>query len=353
MEPLLEIRGLRTHFASPRGPVKVLEGLDLSVESGTILGLVGESGSGKTVTAYSVLRLIRPPGRIVGGEVLFEGRDLLSLSESKMRRVRGREISMIFQDPRGFLDPVTRVGSLMREIHRTHESMSREEARRRSLDLLQAVGLPRPERVLRAYPHELSGGMAQRVMIALALASKPKLLIADEPTTALDVTIQIEIIRLLADLRERLGLTIVIITHNLSVVAEICDVVAVMYAGEIVEHTDVTSLFRRPLHPYTQGLIGSIPVVGAVQEELAVIPGNVPNLIDLPRGCRFAPRCATKIEEDVAIANEVHPLLRPVDPGHDVRCWVYHDAAGGLMPRGERGERIGPLPVRGESGFGA
>lgn len=315
MEPLLEIRGLRTHFASPRGPVKVLDGLDLSVEPGKILGLVGESGSGKTVTAYSVLRLIRPPGRIVGGDVLFEGRNLLGLSESEMRSVRGREISMIFQDPRGFLDPVTRVGSLMREIHRTHESMSREEARRRSLEMLHAVGLPRPDRVLRAYPHELSGGMAQRVMIALSLASKPKLLIADEPTTALDVTIQIEIIRLLADLRERLGLTIVIITHNLSVVAEICDVVAVMYAGEIVELAPAVEIFERPRHPYTVSLLKARPTL-TPGERLADIPGQIPDLLAPPPACRFEPRCFLA----QSICAEVAPELREIARDHRSRC---------------------------------
>ncbi|MGH3134784.1 MAG: ABC transporter ATP-binding protein, partial [Gaiellaceae bacterium] len=225
-QPLLEIRGLRTSFDSPEGTVKVLDGLDLDVARGRILGLVGESGSGKSVTAYSIMRLVRPPGRIAGGEIRFEGRDLLALRESDMRKMRGKEISMIFQDPRGFLDPVTRVGSLLTEIYRTHEGVSRKQARARALEMVGAVGLPAAERVMRAYPHELSGGMAQRAMIALALACSPKLLIADEPTTALDVTIQIQIIRLLARLRERLGLTIILITHNLNVVAEVCDDVA-------------------------------------------------------------------------------------------------------------------------------
>jgi oligopeptide/dipeptide ABC transporter ATP-binding protein len=315
MDRLLEIRGLRTHFKSPHGPVKVLDGLDLSVEAGTILGLVGESGSGKTVTAYSVLRLIRPPGRIVGGEVLFDGRDLLALSESAMRKVRGSEISMIFQDPRGFLDPVTRVGSLMAEITRTHETISRGEARRRSLEMLQAVGLPRPERVLRAYPHELSGGMAQRVMIALALASKPKLLIADEPTTALDVTIQIEIIRLLGDLRERLGLTIVLITHNLSVVAEICDMVAVMYAGEIVELAPAVEIFERPRHPYTVSLLKARPTL-TPSERLANIPGQIPDLLAPPPACRFEPRCFLA----ETICAESAPELRAIARDHRSRC---------------------------------
>jgi peptide/nickel transport system ATP-binding protein len=315
MDRLLEIRGLRTHFDTAGGPVKVLEGLDLDVQAGTIFGLVGESGSGKTVTAYSVLRLIRPPGRIVGGEILFEGRNLLALSESEMRQVRGAEISMIFQDPRGFLDPVARVGALMAEIHRTHAPMSRGEARQRSLETLRAVGLPRPERVLRAYPHELSGGMAQRVMIGLALASNPKLLIADEPTTALDVTIQIEIIRLLGDLRERLGLTIVLITHNLSVVAEICDVVAVMYAGEIVELAPALEIFERPRHPYTVSLLKARPTL-TPGEPLANIPGQIPDLLAPPPACRFEPRCFLA----ETICAEVAPELRAIARDHRSRC---------------------------------
>jgi oligopeptide/dipeptide ABC transporter ATP-binding protein len=315
MERLLEIRGLRTHFDTPDGRIKVLDGLDLDVQAGTILGLVGESGSGKTVTAYSVLRLIRPPGRIVGGEILFEGRNLLTLPESEMRKVRGAEISMIFQDPGGFLDPVTRVGALMAEIHRTHASMSRGEARQRSLETLRAVGLPKPERVLRAYPHELSGGMAQRVMIGLALVSNPKLLIADEPTTALDVTIQIEILRLLGDLRERLGLTIVLITHNLSVVAEICDVVAVMYAGEIVELAPALEIFERPRHPYTVSLLNARPTL-TPGEPLANIPGQIPNLLTPPPACRFEPRCFLA----ETICAEVAPELRAITRDHRSRC---------------------------------
>jgi oligopeptide/dipeptide ABC transporter ATP-binding protein len=314
--PLLQVRGLRTSFETPRGVVNVLEGLDLDVGRGEILGLVGESGSGKSVTAYSILRLVRPPGRVEGGEVLLEGRDLLSLSERQMREVRGKEISMIFQDPRGFLDPVARVGSVLREIYRTHEGGSRRDGKERALELLRAVGLPAPERVYRAYPHELSGGMAQRAMIALALACSPKLLIADEPTTALDVTIQIQIVRLLASLRERLGLTIVLITHNLSVVAEVCDRVAVMYAGEIVETGPVREIFARPLHPYTIGLLGARPRISAVEERLSDIRGRVPDLHDPPSGCRFHPRCFLADER----CRLDEPELRALAPEHDSRC---------------------------------
>jgi oligopeptide/dipeptide ABC transporter ATP-binding protein len=351
-KPLLEVRGLRTSFYTRDGIVRAVDGIDFHVDRGEIMGLVGESGCGKSVTSLSIMRLVAKPGRIEGGEVLFDGRDLLKLSDDEMRRIRGDRISMIFQQPTSSLNPVWDVGRQIEEVLRIHRGMKGKIAHSRAEELLKMVGIPDPARRLKNFPHEMSGGMAQRVMIAMALACEPELLIADEPTTALDVTIQAQILDLMRNLRDETGTAIVLITHDLGVVAEMCDRVAVMYAGEIVEHTDVTSLFRRPLHPYTQGLIGSIPVVGAVQEELAVIPGNVPNLIDLPKGCRFAPRCATKIEEDVAIANEVHPLLRPVDPGHDVRCWLYHDAAGGLMPRGAHGERIGPPRAR-DAGLGA
>jgi oligopeptide/dipeptide ABC transporter ATP-binding protein len=315
-EPLLEVRGLGTWFETPRGTAKVLDGLDFEIARGEILGLVGESGSGKSVTAYSIERLVRPPGRVVAGEVRLEGRDLLALSEKQMREVRGKEISMIFQDPRGFLDPVCRVGSVLQEIYRTHEGGSRSDAKARSLELLQAVGLPAPERVYRAYPHELSGGMAQRAMIALALACSPKLLIADEPTTALDVTIQIQIVRLLASLRDRFGLTILLITHNLSVVAEVCDRVAVMYAGEIVETAPAHEIFGHPRHPYTVGLLGARPRISAVEERLSDIRGRVPDLHDLPTGCRFHPRCFLGDERCRGEA----PTLRMLAPAHESRC---------------------------------
>jgi oligopeptide/dipeptide ABC transporter ATP-binding protein len=310
------VRGLKTWFDTPRGTVKVLDGLDLEVGRGEILGLVGESGSGKSVTAYSIIRLVPPPGKIAGGEVRLAGRDLISLSERQMRGVRGKEISMIFQDPRGFLDPVARVGSLLQEIYRTHERASRRDAKARALELLRAVGLPAPERVYRSYPHELSGGMAQRAMIALALACSPQLLIADEPTTALDVTIQIEIVRLLAELRERLALTILLITHNLSVVAEVCDRIAVMYAGQIVETAPALEIFERPRHPYTLGLLGARPRVGAVEERLSDIPGRVPDLLDLPGGCRFNPRCFLGDE----LCRREEPALRALAPDHRSRC---------------------------------
>jgi oligopeptide/dipeptide ABC transporter ATP-binding protein len=333
--PLLEVKGLRTSFYTRDGVVRAVDGIDFHVDRGEIMGLVGESGCGKSVTSLSIMRLVAKPGRIEAGEVLFDGQDLLKLSNDGMRRIRGDRIGMIFQQPQSSLNPVWDVGRQIAEALEIHRGMRRGPARARALELLRMVGIPDPARRLDAFPHELSGGMAQRVMIAMALACEPELLIADEPTTALDVTIQAQILDLMRNLRDETGTAIVLITHDLGVVAEMCDRVAVMYAGEIVEQADVTTLFRRPRHPYTRGLIGSIPVVGQVQEELAVIPGNVPNLIDLPKGCRFAPRCLTRIEENVTLATEVHPELRPVGDGHDVRCWVYHDAAGNLMPRDE------------------
>ncbi len=331
--PLLEVRGLRTAFYTRDGVVRAVDGIDFDVQRAEIMGLVGESGCGKSVTALSIMRLIARPGRIEAGEILFDGKNLLGLREDDMRRLRGDRISMIFQQPTSSLNPVWDVGRQIAEVLELHRGMKGKAARARAADLLRMVGVPDPQRRLNAFPHEMSGGMAQRVMIAMALACEPELLIADEPTTALDVTIQAQILDLMRNLRDETGTAIVLITHDLGVVAEMCDRVAVMYAGEIVEQTDVVSLFRDPLHPYTRGLIGSIPVVGDVKDELAVIPGNVPNLIDLPKGCRFAPRCAPRVTEDVRLAGEVHPALLPVGQGHEVRCWLYHDAARNLMPR--------------------
>ena len=338
--PLLEVKGLRTSFYTRDGVVRAVDGIDFHVDRGEIMGLVGESGCGKSVTSLSIMRLVANPGRIEAGQVVFDGQDLLKLSPDAMRRIRGDRISMIFQQPQSSLNPVWDVGKQIAEVLEIHRGMRKGAARDRALELLRMVGIPDPARRLKAFPHEMSGGMAQRVMIAMALACEPELLIADEPTTALDVTIQAQILDLMRNLRDETGTAIILITHDLGVVAEMCDRVAVMYAGEIVEQSDVTSLFRRPAHPYTRGLIGSIPVVGQVQDDLAVIPGNVPNLIDLPKGCRFAPRCLTRIEEDVTLATEVHPELLPLASGHDVRCWVYHDAAGNLMPRDRAPETV-------------
>jgi len=343
-KPLLEVSGLRTSFATRDGIVRAVDGISFSVDRGEIMGLVGESGCGKSVTSLSIMRLVPPPGRIEAGTVSFEGRDLLKLRPEQMRSIRGQQVAMIFQQPTSSLNPVWDVGRQIGETLEIHRGMRRRDARKRALELLQLVGIPDPERRLRSYPHELSGGMAQRIMIAMALACEPDLLIADEPTTALDVTIQAQILDLLRNLRDELGTAIILITHDLGVVAEMCDRVAVMYAGEIVEETDVGRLFRDPRHPYTRGLIGSIPVPGDVSRDLAVIPGNVPNLIDLPGGCRFAPRCLARVEEDVVLAPDHHPELRTVEGGHDVRCWLWHDVDGALLP-GPPGRR-GPVAMR-------
>jgi oligopeptide/dipeptide ABC transporter ATP-binding protein len=324
-ETILAIRGLETHFFTRDGVVKAVDGVDLTVRKGEILGLVGESGCGKSVTSMSVLRLIQSPGKIVGGTVEFHGEDLLKLSEKEMRSIRGDRISMIFQQPVGSLNPVFTAGSQIAEVYEIHEGVKKKEGYARAVEMLARVGIPDPEQRVKAYPHELSGGMAQRVMIAMALAAGPELLIADEPTTALDVTIQAQIIDLMSEIRDNFGTSIILITHDLGVVAEIADRVAVMYAGEIVEEADVETLFADPKHPYTKGLIGSIPVAGARREWLDVIPGRVPNLIDLPGGCRFAPRCRAREEAGLTICTEQRPQLATVADDHTARCFLYQE----------------------------
>jgi oligopeptide/dipeptide ABC transporter ATP-binding protein len=329
--PLLEVKGLRTSFYTTDGVVRAVDGIDFHVNRGEIMGLVGESGCGKSVTSLSILRLVAKPGRIDAGAVIFDGRDLLGLNNDEMRKIRGDRISMIFQQPQSSLNPVQQAGRQIAEVLEIHRDMKPKVARDRALQLLRMVGIPDPERRLDSYPHELSGGMAQRVMIAMALACEPELLIADEPTTALDVTIQAQILDLIQGLRVETGTAVILITHDLGVVAEMCDRVAVMYAGEIVEQGTTIDLFRDPRHPYTRGLIDSIPVVGRIRDELAVIPGNVPNLIDLPPACRFAPRCFARVAEAVADCTEIHPDLRPLSPVQDARCWLYHDREGRLI----------------------
>jgi peptide/nickel transport system ATP-binding protein len=335
MTALLEVRDLRVRFPTEAGPLTAVDGVSYAVQRGRVLGIVGESGSGKSVSALTVMGLTRSAGVEIAGEAVFEGRDLISLAPDEMRRVRGDDIAMVFQDPLSSLHPFYRVGRQIVEAIRAHRDVAKAAALDRAVELLDLVGLPEPRRTAERYPHELSGGMRQRVMIAMALANEPKLLIADEPTTALDVTVQAQILALIERLRSELDMAVIVITHDLGVVAEMCDRVAVMYAGEIVEQADVSTLFRQARHPYTRGLIGSIPVVGDVREELSVIPGNVPNLIDLPKGCRFAPRCASRVAEDNAMAIDVHPGLHPIGPGHEVRCWLYHDANGRLLPHPE------------------
>jgi oligopeptide/dipeptide ABC transporter ATP-binding protein len=320
---ILDVRGLKTYFYTEDGVVKAVDGVDLHVNRGEVLGLVGESGCGKSVTSFSIMRLVGIPGRIVGGEVLFEGQNLLALSEPDMMHIRGNRISMIFQQPTSCLNPVFKVGDQISEVLDIHKKLGKEKGRARAIDLLNTVGIPEAEKRVDAYPHELSGGMAQRVMIAMALACVPELLIADEPTTALDVTIQAQILDLLCNLRSQTNTSIILITHDLGIVAEMCERVAVMYAGRIVEQASVATLFDEPRHPYTQGLIGSIPVLGQIKDRLYVIPGTVPNLINLPPGCKFAPRCQARLEHNLAICTQQEPELLLAAPRHSVRCWLY------------------------------
>jgi oligopeptide/dipeptide ABC transporter ATP-binding protein len=271
------------------------------------------------------MRLIGIPGKVVEGEIFFEGRNLLQLSEGEMVHMRGNRMSMIFQQPQSSLNPVFKVADQVAEVMQIHQNMGKEESWNKAVELMRLVGIADPETKAHAFPHEMSGGQAQRVMIAMALALNPQLLIADEPTTALDVTIQAQILDLMRDLRTRMDTAVILITHDLGVIAELADRVAVMYAGRIVEQTDVRTLFKRPLHPYTQGLLASIPVLGTVKEVLDVIPGSVPNLVNLPPGCQFAPRCRSRIQYQIPICTEVEPDLLPVEPEHVVRCWLYQD----------------------------
>jgi oligopeptide/dipeptide ABC transporter ATP-binding protein len=330
--PLLRVKDLKTYFDTDAGRVKAVDGVDLEVYRGEVLGLVGESGCGKSVTSLSVMRLIEPPGQIVDGEITFDGQDLAGVSEKEMTHIRGDRISMIFQQPLSSLNPVFKVGEQISEVLQIHQGMKRQEGWKRAVELLQVVGLPDPEQRAHAYPHELSGGQAQRVMIAMALACSPALLIADEPTTALDVTIQAQILDLLRILRTRTNASIILITHDLGIIAEMADRVAVMYAGRIVEQATVSTLFDHPSHPYTQGLIASIPILGQVKERLEVIPGSVPDLIDLPQGCRFAARCRARTDHHLTICTEQEPDLLPLRSNHLVRCWLYQNAVGHQAP---------------------
>ena len=319
---LLTIRNLHTYFFSDEGVAKAVDGVDLEVKEGGTLGVVGESGCGKSVTALSVMRLIPdPPGKITQGEILFGGTNLLALSEAEMRKIRGRSISMIFQEPMTSLYPVFQIGDQISEVLRLHEGMSRKEAWDRSVEMLKMVGIPSPERRVQEYPHQLSGGMRQRAMIAMALACSPKLMIADEPTTALDVTIQAQILELMNRLQKDKGMSVILITHNLGVIAETAQKVAVMYAGRIVEYTEVKPIFGNPMHPYTQGLLKSIPRLDeahARKARLEAIPGLVPSLLELPPGCKFSNRCKYVFEKCVE-----EPQLIEAEPGHMVRCWLH------------------------------
>jgi oligopeptide/dipeptide ABC transporter ATP-binding protein len=328
----VEVKNLKTYFYTEDGVVRAVDGVDFSIYPGEVLGIVGESGCGKSVTSLSIMRLISAPGKIVEGEINFDGKNLVTSSEEEMMQVRGNRISMIFQQPQSALNPVFRAGDQISEVLNIHQDFGKEAGRDRAVELLKLVGIPEPERRAEAFPHELSGGMSQRVMIAMALACVPDLLIADEPTTALDVTIQAQILDLMRDMKQQLGSAMMLITHDLGVIAEMANRVVVMYAGEIVEESPVVSLFDKPLHPYTQGLIGSIPVLGERRDRLDVIPGNVPNLINLPHGCRFAPRCRARVENNLSICTEKHPELIEITEGHKVRCWLYQNAEGHTAP---------------------
>ncbi|MEW6404863.1 MAG: ABC transporter ATP-binding protein [Chloroflexota bacterium] len=330
-QPLLEVQNLKTYFFTEDGVVKAVDGVDIEVYPGEVLGLVGESGCGKSVTSFSIMRLIDKPGKIVDGKIVFDNRNLIELPESEMIHVRGNRISMIFQQPQTSLNPVLRVGDQIAEVLNIHQDL-KDAAHTRAVELLQMVGIPEAERRAKAFPHELSGGMAQRVMIAMALACMPELLIADEPTTALDVTIQAQILDIMRDLRRKIETAIILITHDLGVIAEMAQRVAVMYAGRIVEQTGVVALFQQPLHPYTQGLIKSIPVLGRLAGRLDVIPGSVPNLVNMPPGCRFAPRCRSRLEHQLSICTEQEPDLVETLPEHFVRCWLFQDADGHTAP---------------------
>jgi len=319
---LLTIRNLRTQFHTAEGVIRAVDGIDLTVRSGRVLGVVGESGSGKSVTALSVLRLIpKPPGEIVSGEILFDGTNLLTLREKEMQTIRGKRIAMIFQEPMTSLNPVFSIGNQISEMLRLHMKMSRKDARHRTIELLEMVGIPSADRRIDEYPHQLSGGMRQRVMIAMAISCNPEIIFADEPTTALDVTIQAQILVLLDQLRERLGMSLVLISHDLGVIAEVAHEVAIMYAGRIVEEAGTEELFSRPLHPYTQGLLASLPrfdKAGGRKERLQVIPGTVPTLTESLPGCKFTPRCGVAIPH----CGLEEPPLKEIHPGHRVRCWV-------------------------------
>jgi len=319
-ERLLEVKGLKTHFATDEGWVHAVDGVDLAIDRGETLGVVGESGCGKTVTALTVIKLIAmPPGKIVAGEVLWQGRDLVPLGADEMQKIRAKEIAIVFQEPMTSLNPVYSIGEQIAEVIRLHEGLGRRDALARTIEMLQLVRIPNPERRVRDYPHQFSGGMRQRVMIAMALSCNPKLLIADEPTTALDVTIQAQILDLLGELKSKVGMAVMLITHAMGVIAETAQRVVVMYAGKVVEEAPVKELFANPRHPYTQGLIRSIPRIDTAaikKTRLEAIKGVVPSLLNPAPGCRFAPRCRLAAPECIRET----PPLREIAPGHKVAC---------------------------------
>ncbi|CAD2080634.1 ABC transporter ATP-binding protein [Jeotgalicoccus meleagridis] len=317
---ILDIDDLRTSFFVGDNEVKAVDGVTFQVPKGKTLGIVGESGSGKSITALSVLRLIEDPGKIKSGSIKYKGEELTKVKNSRMRQIRGNEISMIFQEPMTSLNPTFTIGQQLRESFKIHQGLGKKDGTKRAIEMLELVGIPSPEKRVDQYPFELSGGMRQRVMIAMALACKPDLLIADEPTTALDVTIQAQILELIKDLQEEIGMSVVMITHDLGVVAETCDYVAVMYAGKVVEYADIYTLFENPKHPYTVGLLNSLPRHDKKQDELIPIKGNVPAPDEMPTGCRFAPRCP--FASDIC---KTLPELEDLGNGNEVRCWIHTD----------------------------
>lgn len=320
---LIDIRNLKTYFFTDDGTVPAVDGVSLYIKKGETLGVVGESGCGKSVTSLSIMRLVpSPPGKIVEGDIEFKGQDLLKLSDQEMRRIRGRDISMIFQEPMTSLNPVFTCGFQVAEALELHRNLGRREAMVEAIRMLKLVGIPEPERRVKEYPHQLSGGMRQRVMIAMALSCDPALLIADEPTTALDVTVQAQILDLMLSLKEKLGTSIMLITHDMGIIAEMAERVLVMYAGEIVEHADVRTIYRDPKHPYTVGLLGSIPRADVDAQEkgrLSTIEGVVPNPLNFPKGCRFNPRCPHAMD----VCREETPSLKKLETGQEVACWLY------------------------------
>jgi oligopeptide/dipeptide ABC transporter ATP-binding protein len=329
-EPLLNIKNLCTYFLIPEGVVKAVDSVNLKIGKEEVLGLVGESGCGKSTAALSIMRLIREPGKIVGGEVWFNGRDLLKLKDKQMRKVRGAEISMIFQNPMDSMNPVFNVGSQISEAIKLHQNAQKDEIKKRVEEILQKVGIPNPSKRMKDYPHEYSGGMAQRAMIAMALSCNPKLLIADEPTTSLDVTIQAQILDLMKALRRDFGASILLIGHDLGVISELSDKIAVMYAGKVVEHADLADLFQKTMHPYTQALLKCIPKLDEDMEKFHIIPGTVPDLINPPTGCRYYPRC----EHAMKICSEREPLLTEVNKTHAVACHLYDSDSDPNRQRG-------------------
>lgn len=320
MEYLLQVEGLKATFYTEDGIIPAVDGISFRLRPGEVVGIVGESGCGKSVASLSLMRLIpNPPGEVSAASILFDGKDMLALSEKEMRRIRGNDIAMIFQEPMTSLNPVYTIGNQLEESIKLHQGLNDKEARAKSVEMLKLVGIPRAEKVVGEYPHSLSGGMRQRAMIAMALSCNPKLLIADEPTTALDVTIQAQILELMKDLKQSINTAIMFITHDLGVVAEMAQHVIVMYAGKIVEDTDVVTLFHKPLHPYTVGLINSKPKIEEEVEKLQSIPGLVPNPLNLPAGCYYNPRCNRVMD----ICREQDPPEIEIKPGHRVKCWLF------------------------------